>query len=176
MHQTDNLIHITGVVYASRPAYYNKETKKHVLSKGYLVSIASDYLMRRLDLQKQPIVVLKKLKKMKEFIAQGQTFPNGRVELNPTLPIEELMLIASHEFIHLDQFEEGRLKFQTDNYGNFTNPVWKGKVYSISRKDEKDFDYYRGLPWEREAYTAADRVYRDLRKHLNKIVGSNTIK
>lgn len=176
MHQTDNLVPITGIVYASKPAYSNKKVRKHVLEKGYIVALAADYLTKHMSLEKEPIIVLKKMRNLKEHIVQGQTFPSGRVELDPTLPIEELILITTHEFVHLDQFEDGRLSFQTDNDGNFTHPIWQGVVHSLSLKEERDFDRYLSLPWEREAFTRANSVYKRVKKHLNKIVGPKTLK
>ena len=76
------------------------------------------------------------------WMCEDQTL---EVELDRRLKLKHLALTLCHEFVHLQQFQQGRLKI-----GEHYN--WRGERYN-------DTDYW-SQPWEREAYARQARVKR----------------
>ena len=62
----------------------------------------------------------------------------------------------AHEYTHCVQYKEGRLKEASDEQSVY----WKGKEYITNKELKKitNFDEYKQLPWEAEAYAMQDML------------------
>lgn len=79
---------------------------------------------------------------------------NAEISINRKLHGAKLFQCVAHEMVHVSQFLRGDLTTSEDRF------YWKGKAYKLSDKKFQKMDYekYRALPWEAEAYEYCERM------------------
>lgn len=79
---------------------------------------------------------------------------NAEISINRKISGAKLFSVVAHEMTHVSQFLRGDLESLEDGF------KWKGQVFKYSDKAFKKMNYekYRALPWETEAYDYCERV------------------
>lgn len=119
---------------------------KFYYPKG-LFNIEKETIVKKVTETASQYLTLPKLIEI-EFQHMGPSFyaetdiVKKRITLNFDLSTNELVIPVSHELLHLEQIETGRLS--KSRFGEY---VWEGNVYKI---DPVKIPYveYRQLPWE----------------------------
>jgi hypothetical protein len=99
----------------------------------------------------------------------GQAWGNF-VELSlPYLTLNADVLNAiSHELVHVEQFQQGRLTSIIDKNYKIID-VFEGKEYADGHALLKtDIEAYNETPWEKEAYRRQEQIYKLVRPILDK--------
>lgn len=86
-------------------------------------------------------------------LLNGQySFMRNKVSVNAKLPARFMMQTVFHELVHAEQYKTGRLRRELctkkRKYVNFWNNQQLDMV-----NFRKNYDKYRNLPWEMEAFT-----------------------
>lgn len=107
--------------------------------------------------------LLNKLSKEVEFEAFLQNpFPDKYVLILKE-NIVGVQYILCHEFIHLKQYQEGRLKISSD----FQKVWWEGKEYDDSTP-------YGNREWEKEAFSMQNKLWRKFKKYKKNEIQRNS--
>jgi len=78
------------------------------------------------------------------------------IYLSPDVKEKEIPIILAHEFVHIEQFESGRLKILSEK-DNLV--MYKGKTYNLN------FYTYYNLPYEKEARIKGYCLLKKYRSH-----------
>jgi hypothetical protein len=101
----------------------------------------------------------------KRFITLDGVYSDARKVLEITPRIDTLNSVIqtlAHELVHAEQFKQGRLKSDyADVYKEEPIWVWEDKL-QVSPDTIKDYEAYRKLPWEVEAYDRQDKIAEEL--------------
>ncbi len=93
-----------------------------------------------------------------EFYAIVQKLPFGEhqyvILLNKDINLVIVKLILSHEFVHIEQYEQGHLKVFKNFY------IWKGETVFFEDTE------YLNRPYEIEAFRNQNNIRRELNKLL----------
>ena len=103
---------------------------------------------------------------------KGRAFPD-RIEFSvPHIKTKlQMITVTAHELVHIEQYQQKRLKFEyTKNFENIYT-VFEGKDYPYL--DDMPFDYeftdddlkkYNNQPWEKEAIKRQRLIQKEVRK------------
>jgi len=101
----------------------------------------------------------------KSFIAIDGVYSDSRkvLEINPRVDtLNSVIQTFAHELVHAEQFKQGRLKSDfADVYKQEPIWVWEDKL-QVSPSTIKDFESYRKLPWEVEAFDRQNKITEEL--------------
>lgn len=92
-----------------------------------------------------------------EFYGIAQQLPFGDhkylILLGKNMSLSKVKLVMSHEFVHIDQYESGRLEISGKNY------IWEGDPGVFEGYDTR-------APFEVEAFTSQAQIKRELNRSL----------
>ena len=109
-------------------------------------------------------IVIRCIRK-KSFITVDGVYSDARkvLEINPRVEtLNAVIETLAHELVHAEQFKQGRLKSDfADVYKE--EPIWVWEdMLEVSPTTIKDYEAYRKLPWEVEAYDRQNKIAEEL--------------
>lgn len=115
----------------------------------------------------------------KRFIAIDGVYSHARkvLEISPKIDtLNSVIQTFAHELVHAEQFKQGRLKSDfADVYKEEPIWVWEDKL-QVSPGTIKDYDSYRKLPWEVEAFDRQDKIAEELFYSYQSAGGDSMVK
>lgn len=143
-----------------------------------LVSAVVDFMKSKLGFNAQIIVKKKSGKALfGDVILNDNSINKNKfyVHYNPNQSYDYIIKSLIHELTHVKQISKGELRPSSD----YTQVLWKGKPV-ISAKEysnfqRKDINKYKNLPWEKEAYSNMQPLYKQFLNspQWNNLVGQD---
>jgi hypothetical protein len=97
-------------------------------------------------------------------LLNGQySFTTNRVSINAKLPVKYMMQVIFHELVHAEQYKTGRLRRELCNRKRKYVNIWNNQEMDLINF-RKDYDKYRSLPWEMEAFTRETELLAEFLK------------
>ncbi len=147
--------------------------KSHAAFRAPMRTI-SEFMCKELDLLNESIhinIVTLPIK-LAGKVTHNHTNNAFNIQLNKNSSFATWVKFLAHELTHIRQMKEGRLIIVDDKHIHWVDP--KGRVSTHQPVDidlnfdqDTDFDKYKELPWEREAYTEQERLYIKCESHFH---------